>query len=129
MSMTMARLAVERGARDVFDKFFTSERDGIREDWESYINLDDLDMWSSRDCVIGQMSPVISEPEDKEDANYNTALTALDNKLATRVPDTYEYGLWAERHGFEAGPDYNFQELNTAWVDEIQARLDKLNHG
>ena len=127
--MTMARLAAERGARDVFDTFFTYK--GVREDWERYINLDDLEMWHPSRCIIGQMSPVISEPEDKEDYGYGTALKALDRAFGTNVSeDDEEYETWSHHHGFEAGPGFfTFEDLRRAWRDEIQGRLEKLNHG
>lgn len=133
MSMTMARLAVERGARDVFDKYFTT-KDGTREDWEHYINLDDLDMGDPRLCVIGQMAPVISDLViGQHRATYNDALRALDRAFGTYtyriIPGSEECLSWAIRYGFDSGPDFTYADLQDAWTDEIQSRLDKLSRG
>lgn len=90
----------------------------LGEDWQQYLDLDELDMADSERCLLAQL--VARHPNLTDDGNGSKYVQAL---LALGKDDD-----WAVLHGFEAagscsspsgsvyctcGPQY--KELNQAW--------------
>lgn len=132
MSMTEARLAVERGAK-LFDRMFTRTDEHGRtttEMWGNYIDRDTLDMASWRFCVAAQLAPVLAGGTDSMLGMYFTeAIMVVEHRLGIpEVPesfaDTYSAGDWYRYYGLDETDDYDADELQTAWLDELKSRTD-----
>lgn len=94
MSMESAREAVKAGAAKLDDYVFGGGVH-ITPDWRKKIDLDALDMGSCDSCVLGQLF-----------GDYGTGVDVLN------LP----YGKGSEL-GFDSNqPDFNYEEVQAAWV-------------
>lgn len=88
--------------------------DATRPGWAGEINLDELDMGSCWDCVIGQIFGDYSEAIDE---------------FAPHDMDIFDVTGWAKEHGFDVScllsipPDEQLVVLNAAWAAEVERRL------
>lgn len=95
-------LAVERGAK------LLDER---HPDWVGEVNLDDLEMDSIFQCILGQIygsfAAGMEELFGEDDLNIHDQLA-------------FEHGFdadWVDEHDY-----HRFQELHAAWEEEIEER-------
>ena len=96
--------------------------------WGNYIDRDILDMGSWRFCVAAQLAPVLVEGRNQY-VYFTEAIMAVEHRLGIpEVPesfaDDYDDDQWFCYYGLNETDDYDADELQTAWLDELKSRTD-----